>query len=177
MTTNADLWNAAWGAYNKAYGEFQSRNPGWRSHYTEHHGGALDAALRAYDEARGTLIDPDGAQAPTVVCICGSMRFEATMRRVAVDESLAGRIVVMPMANMKLPDHRWNNDNASDEIKTRLDELHRAKIRMASEVVVVTDSAGYVGDSTRGEIAYAHELGLPVRYVQDHEVTTTGGAS
>ncbi|MEV4808101.1 hypothetical protein AB0K18_49650 [Nonomuraea sp. NPDC049421] len=43
----------------------------------------------------------------------------------------------------------------------RLDDLHRAKIRLADEVLVVGD---YIGDSTRAEIAYARSLGKPVRF-------------
>lgn len=40
-------------------------------------------------------------------------------------------------------------------------DLHRAKIRLADEVLVV---GGHVGDSTRAEIAYARSLGRPVRF-------------
>lgn len=70
---------------------------------------------------------------PTVVCICGSMRFQAEMAEAAHAESLAGRIVVMPHVNMK----QWpGNVEDMDAVKTRLDLLHRAKIRLAQEVLV-----------------------------------------
>jgi len=46
-------------------------------------------------------------------------------------------------------------------LKVRLGDLHRAKIRLADEVLVVGD---YIGDSTRAEIAYARSLGKPVRF-------------
>lgn len=94
---------------------------------------------------------------PTVVCICGSMRFQQDMALAAAEESLAGRIAVMPHVNTKL----WGDTEPNARQKADLDLLHRAKIRMAKEVLVVGD---YVGDSTRAEIEYARYLGLPVRF-------------
>jgi hypothetical protein len=49
----------------------------------------------------------------------------------------------------------------AEALKARLDDLHRAKIRRADEVLVVGD---YIGDSARAEIAYARSLGKPVRF-------------
>jgi len=46
----------------------------------------------------------------------------------------------------------------------RLDELHRRKIDLSDRVIVVSDPTGYIGESTRAEIAYAEGLGMPVRY-------------
>jgi hypothetical protein len=95
---------------------------------------------------------------PRIVCICGSMRFQDDMAQAAHAESLAGRIVVMPHVNMKT----WGGSaTVGEDIKTGLDRLHRAKIRMAQEVLVV---GNYIGDSTRAEIAYARYLGMPVRF-------------
>lgn len=93
---------------------------------------------------------------PRVVCICGSMRFEDLMQAHAQEESLAGRIVVMPHVNTKAWDPTY-----VEQHKPALDNLHRAKIRLADEILVVGD---YVGDSTRAEIAYARYLGKPVRF-------------
>lgn len=95
-----------------------------------------------------------------IVCICGSMRFEDDMHAYARDESLRGHIVVMPHVNTKL----WRSGEV-EKVKTALDELHRAKIRMAAEVLVVGD---YIGDSTRSEIAYARSLGKVVRFTHPH---------
>jgi hypothetical protein len=95
---------------------------------------------------------------PTVVCICGSMRFQAQMAEAAANESLAGRIVLMPHVNMAMEAAQLANP---DEAKRELDALHRAKIRMAQEVLVVGD---YVGESTTAEISYTRYLGLPVRF-------------
>ncbi|MGW2692382.1 hypothetical protein ACWC3Y_11030 [Streptomyces sp. NPDC001296] len=93
---------------------------------------------------------------PRIVVICGSMRFEADMHAEALAASVAGKIVVMPHVNTKL----WHADTVA-KVKSALDDLHRAKIRLADEVLVVGD---YIGDSTRAEIAYARSLGKPVRF-------------
>lgn len=93
---------------------------------------------------------------PRIVVICGSMRFEADMQAEARAVSVAGKIVVMPHVNTKL----WHSD-AVAKVKPALDDLHRAKIRLADEVLVV---GPYIGDSTRSEIAYARQLGKPVRF-------------
>lgn len=69
---------------------------------------------------------------------------------------------------MKTPHLLWADERDAEELKVRLDELHRAKIRMADEVLVV-NPGGYYGDSTRSEIAYALSLGLPVRYTDSPE--------
>jgi len=44
---------------------------------------------------------------------------------------------------------------------------------MADEVYIV-DPGGYVGESTRREIAYAESLGKPVRYLSREHLARTG---
>jgi hypothetical protein len=98
---------------------------------------------------------------PTVVAICGSTRFMDDMAAADCELTWAGKIVVKPGCNMKIADKLWSDDAEAEAGKARLDELHRAKIRLADEVLVVGD---YIGDSTRAEIAYARELGKPVTF-------------
>ncbi|MFJ4158897.1 hypothetical protein [Microbacterium testaceum] len=52
-----------------------------------------------------------------------------------------------------------------DEQKAILDELHLRKIDLADEVHIV-NPGGYVGSSTRREIAYARAAGKPVRFTE-----------
>ena len=47
--------------------------------------------------------------------------------------------------------------------KDRLDELHKIKIDISDRIFVIGVD-GYIGESTRGEIAYAQAKGLPVDY-------------
>ncbi|GAA3017956.1 hypothetical protein Sfulv_61170 [Streptomyces fulvorobeus] len=80
-------------------------------------------------------------------------------------ETEAGKNVVKPGCDMK-SQHGLRSDLVEVEVevealKVRLDDPHRAKIRLADEVLVVGD---YIGDSTRAEITYARSLDEPVRF-------------
>jgi hypothetical protein len=122
---------------------------------------------------------------PPVVAICGSTRFMAEMAEADLRETAAGRIVVKPGCDLKKPHPLWADPAEAEALKAKLDDLHRAKIRLADEVLVVGD---YIGDSTRAEIAYARNLGKLVRFTHpqvdpDREAPTaapheirTGGA-
>jgi len=98
---------------------------------------------------------------PPIVAICGSTRFMPEMVEADLRETAAGHIVVKPGCDLKTPHHLWGDPAEAEVLKARLDQLHRAKIRLADEVLVVGD---YVGSSTIAEIAYARSLGKPVRF-------------
>ncbi len=98
---------------------------------------------------------------PRIVVICGSTRFMAEMNEADLRETEAGRVVVKPGCDLKSPHELWSDPVEAEALKGRLDALHRAKIRLADEVLVV---GGHIGDSTRAEIAYARSLGRPVRF-------------
>ncbi len=51
----------------------------------------------------------------------------------------------------------------SDEQKVALGELHLRKIDLADRVLIV-NPGGYLGESTRREIAYARAAGKPVSF-------------
>jgi hypothetical protein len=84
----------------------------------------------------------------TIVTICGSMKFFEQMLQVAADETAKGHIVLAPFS-VVAPE-----DQGSD-FKAMLDRLHFQKIDMSSQVVIVTNQHGYVGTSTKREMAYA----------------------
>lgn len=109
------------------------------------------------------------APTPTIVVICGSMRFFAQMLEVAADETAKGHIVLAPFS-VVAPEDRGS------EFKAMLDELHRRKIDMADRVVIVTDQDGYVGTSTRAEMVYAAQQGMTwdVREFEIPPVTAVG---
>ena len=100
----------------------------------------------------------------TVITLCGSTRFEAEFAELNRRLTMEGYVVIS-LGMFSLPDLP-GHDAAADRaaLKARLREVHRQKIRMADEVHVV-DPGGYVGESTRREIAYAESLGKPVRYL------------
>ncbi|WP_443054813.1 hypothetical protein [Streptomyces sp. IBSBF 2394] len=98
---------------------------------------------------------------PPIVVICGSTRFMTEMAEADLRETSAGRIVVKPAVDMESPHGLRSDPGEADALKARLGDLHRAKIRLADEVLVV---GAHVGDSTRAEITYARSLGKPVRF-------------
>lgn len=98
---------------------------------------------------------------PTIVCLCGSTRFHEAFQEANREETMAGRIVL----TVGFFAHSADNDKGlTDEQKTKLDELHKRKIDLADEVLVLNVDK-YVGDSTRSEIAYAREHGKVIRYL------------
>lgn len=107
------------------------------------------------------------ADRPTIVCLCGSTRFSHAFREANLRETLAGRIVLSIGCDMRADTELFADlDSAAiDRIKADLDELHKRKIDLADEVLVL-NVGGYVGDSTRSEIAYAEKLGKRVRYLE-----------
>ncbi|MFC3383771.1 hypothetical protein [Couchioplanes azureus] len=108
---------------------------------------------------------PQSAEgAAKVVTLCGSTKFEAEFAEVNQRLTMEGCVVIsLGMFSLpELPDYDWTVD--SSDLKGRLGRVHFQKIRMADEVYVV-DPGGYLGESTRREIAYAESLGKPVRYL------------
>lgn len=99
-----------------------------------------------------------------IITLCGSTRFEAEFAEVNQRLTLDGH-VVLSLGMFSLPDlpgYDWAADTS--DLKGRLGAVHLQKVRLADEVYVV-DLGGYVGESTRREIAYAESLGKPVRYL------------
>src|SRR3954454_8617167 len=121
----------------------------------------------------------EGQQAPQsaegearVITLCGSTTFEAEFAEVNQRLTMEGCVVIsLGMFSLPdLPDYDWTADRS--DLKGRLSGVHFHKIRMADEVYVV-DSGGYVGESTRREIAYAESLGKPVRYLSHERLART----
>lgn len=104
---------------------------------------------------------------PRVVCLCGSTRFGDAFRDAMRNETLAGNIVL----SVGLLGHAEGLD-MDGPIKAKLDELHKRKIDLADEVLIL-NVGGYIGASTRSELEYARMLGKYVRYLEPAE----GGAA
>jgi NifB/MoaA-like Fe-S oxidoreductase len=97
---------------------------------------------------------------PVIVCLCGSTRFGEMFRYVNQRETLAGKIVLAPGC--------FQGDAVLEvlpRVKQQLDELHLHKIALADEILVV-NVGGYIGQSTRREIAYARQQGKWVRWLE-----------
>lgn len=97
-----------------------------------------------------------------IVCICGSTRFRDEMTDANRRLTLEGRIVVAPGV------FGHSGDEMTDEQKVALDALHFQKIDLAQSVYVV-NPGGYIGESTRREIAYAQRTGKAVVFLIEPE--------
>lgn len=93
---------------------------------------------------------------PTIVCLCGSARFIDTFLEAYIQETVAGKVVLTIAGNCK-------SHPLYDTVKPALDRMYRYKIEMADEILVL-NVGGYIGDSTKGEIAYARSLGKRIRW-------------
>lgn len=76
------------------------------------------------------------------------------MRAANRELTLAGAIVVAPTEADESP---------TPEQVAVLDALHLRKIDLADRVVII-NPGGYVGESTRKEIAYAEAAGKPIAF-------------
>lgn len=95
---------------------------------------------------------------PKVVCICGSTKFKKEFLEAAKHQAKAGSIVL----SVGWFSHA-DGDELSEKQRNSLDELHKRKIDMCDEILVI-DVGGYIGESTQSEILYAQAQHKPVKY-------------
>jgi len=126
---------------------------------------ARKQAQKALQGAKAAM-EMAGTPLPRIVCLCGSTRFYDAFQQANYERTMAGEIVLSvgfyPHAKA-VHGHGEGVGHDSAE-KVSLDELHKRKIDLADYVLVVSDEAGYFGDSTASEVQYAAERGKPVRF-------------
>ncbi len=108
-----------------------------------------------------------------VVTLCGSTRFKDEFMQVQKDLTLQGYIVLtVGLFGHSGDNEVWENmdEGTLTATKQMLDDMHLRKIDMSGEIFVV-DPGGYIGESTKNEIAYAAEHGKKIRYLVDPEET------
>ena len=104
---------------------------------------------------------------PTIVCLCGSTRFMEAFFAAGWEETLAGKIVLsVGVCKHADADGAHGAEMLGPEVVKRLDELHLRKIDLADEVLIL-NVGGYIGESTRKELAYARAWGKRVRFLED----------
>lgn len=103
-----------------------------------------------------------------IVCFCGSTRFTNEMLMLTWELAKRG---IIALGWCVLPtNHSPNGSEIDHHLAERegvadiLDELHLRKIDLADEVYIVNVD-GYIGDSTKREIAYAEKLNKPIQYL------------
>lgn len=98
---------------------------------------------------------------PVIVCLCGSTRFGRAFQAANLHETLDGKIVLTVGCDFKSDAEL----NLTVEQKLKLDELHKHKIDLCDEILVL-NVGGYVGESTRSEINYARSKNKHVRWLE-----------
>lgn len=96
-----------------------------------------------------------------VVTLCGSTRFKEDFLRVQKELTLHGNIVI----SVGLFGHAGDEEVWDEGVKAMLDDMHKRKIDMADAIFVI-NRGGYIGSSTRSEIAYALEHAKDVEYME-----------
>lgn len=101
---------------------------------------------------------------PNIVCLCGSTTFFDDFQRINFEETMKGNIV-LSVGFYKNGEHNKNGGHVgiSSEEKIKLDELHKRKIDLSDEIIIINKN-NYIGESTINEIAYAKKMNKCIRY-------------
>lgn len=97
-----------------------------------------------------------------IVTLCGSTRFKEQYMEAQKRLTLEGGIVI----SVGLFGHSGDEDVWKPGVKEMLDDMHLRKIDLADEIFVI-NVGGYIGESTKREIAYAKETGKKVNYLEE----------
>lgn len=96
-----------------------------------------------------------------VITLCGSTRFKEEFLEAQKRLTLEGNIVI----SVGMFGHSGDDVVWTEGVKDMLDRQHLAKIDLADEIFVI-NIGGYIGDSTRREIAYAEYKGKSITYLE-----------
>lgn len=110
---------------------------------------------------------------PKIVCLCGSTRFTEAFQTANFVETMDGHIVLTVGCDTKSDATLITHGKILPSQKAKLDELHKRKIDLADEILVL-NVGGYIGQSTRSEIEYARSKGKPVRWLEPDRAETPG---
>lgn len=97
-----------------------------------------------------------------VITLCGSTRFKDEFLQQQKRLTLEGNIVI----SVGMFGHADDQQVWADGVKDMLDDMHKRKIDMADEIFVI-NVGGYIGSSTKSEVAYAQSTGKTVRYLEE----------
>ena len=97
-----------------------------------------------------------------VITLCGSTKFKDAFLREQKRLTLEGHIVI----SVGMFGHSGDQEVWTEGVKEMLDDMHKRKIDMADEIFVI-NVGGYIGSSTKSEIAYAQSTGKTVKYLEE----------
>lgn len=101
----------------------------------------------------------------TIVTLCGSTRFFKEFQRANYEETMKGHIVLSVGFFGHAKEAHDEAEGCTADQKEQLDQLHFDKIRMSHEVLIL-NKGGYVGESTKNELALAILLNRKVRWLE-----------
>ena len=118
--------------------------------------------LKALATDKFTRQDMEGGGVKKV-CYCGSLRVAMdAFKKAEYEAVLRGEIALLPCCMFVDIQREYG---AESDYKQKADELHKRKIDICDEVFVL-NVGGYIGESTRSEIAYAESIAKPVKYLE-----------
>lgn len=95
-----------------------------------------------------------------VITLCGSLKFQKEMMKVAEEMSLEGYCILTPVYPV------LENINRTEEQLVRVKKAHFKRIEL-SDTILVLNVDNYIGNSTSLEIDYAKKLGKEIIYYTD----------
>lgn len=106
------------------------------------------------------------------ITVCGSMKFWDEIVEIGSYLTRMGNVVIIPIKDMR------PNEEIDDYARKMYAREHKKKIDI-SDCIYVVNIGGYIGESVKREIAYAHETDKPVFFHESalqnpHIVTLIG---
>ena len=92
-----------------------------------------------------------------IITMCGSLKFQKEMMKVAEKIALDGYCVLTPVYSVS------EKIDITKKQLINLKEAHFKRIEL-SDAILVVNINNYIGDSTRAEIDYAKKLGKEIIY-------------
>ena len=92
-----------------------------------------------------------------VITLCGSLKFQKEMMKVAEKMALDGYCILTPVYTIS------ENMEITKEQLIKLKEAHFKRIEL-SDAILVVNINNYIGESTNLEIDYAKKLGKEIIY-------------
>lgn len=92
-----------------------------------------------------------------IVTLCGSLKFQNEMMKIAQDMALEGYCILTPVYLTS------SVINITDKQLLKLKEEHLKRIEL-SDAILVVNVNNYIGESTNFEIEYAKKLDKEIMY-------------
>lgn len=131
------------------------------------------AKMRAYAPGQIDVPPPEGwvwinhpgfvFNRPQIVTLCGSTQFVEEFNKYRQKFTLMG-LIVLSIEIVTTQQASEDPQHVNRPNKEMLDALHLEKIKL-SDFIFVINKGYYIGESTRAEIAFAHNTDVPVSYM------------